>query len=95
MKMSDTKEVKACMNCGSRNITASIWSTSLNKKSMIGKKGVYIKGVEGYALCPFYFCKDCNYVGNPIIFDSEEDRLKFVELKRKEKEQIENAIEGR
>ena len=69
------KEVKACIRCASKNLR---WEP--NSLPATGN-GMRIMGATEGASSIAYTCLDCGYAGNPMIFSSEEDRLKFLELK--------------
>ncbi len=73
------KEIKACMNCGSEKIR---WA-SKSEEGVLAKKGMRFMGVEEEAASIAYKCENCGYVGNPVIFNSEKDRKKFADLKKK------------
>jgi len=82
--MSEKKEIKACIRCGSKDIS---WAS----KSGAGESGMRFMGVEEESASIAYKCNNCGYTGNPVIFDSEKDRLRFVELKKKEEQKKENG----
>jgi predicted RNA-binding Zn-ribbon protein involved in translation (DUF1610 family) len=68
--------VKACIRCAGKNLRWEPRSMPATGNSM------RIMGVTEEASSIAYTCQDCGYAGNPIIFSSEEDRLKFLELKK-------------
>ena len=68
-------EVRACIRCASKNLKWEPRSMPATGNSM------RIMGASEEASSIAYTCQDCGYSGNPIIFSSEEDRLKFLELK--------------
>jgi uncharacterized OB-fold protein len=79
--MTAKKDIKACIRCGSKDLK---WAAK-SEEGVLAKEGMRFTGVAGGAASIAYTCENCGYVGYPIIFDSEKDRLKFVELKKKEK----------
>ena len=79
--MTGKKDVKACIRCGGKDLR---WA-SKSEEGVMAKEGMRFMGVEERSAPIAYKCNQCSYTGIPILFDSEEDRLKFVELKKKEK----------
>jgi uncharacterized OB-fold protein len=76
------KEVKACIRCGSKDLK---WAAK-SEEGLLAKEGMRFAGVElddGTSIA--YKCEKCGYVGHPVLFDSEKDRLKFEALKKEEK----------
>lgn len=68
-------EVLACMNCGSNNITGVVAASDVR---YCGPKHTD----------PRQRCRDCEYFGVPIVLDSEEERLKYAEFRKKRKHDI-------
>ena len=80
--MTAKKDIRACIRCGSKDLK---WAAK-SEEGLLAKEGMRFTGVElddGASIA--YKCEKCDYVGIPILFDSEKDRLKFAELKKKEK----------
>jgi hypothetical protein len=85
IKVDGKKDIKACIRCGSNDLK---WAPK-SEEGIMAKEGMRFTGVElddGASIA--YKCENCGYVGIPIIFDSEKDRQKFIELKKKEKQAI-------
>lgn len=79
--MTGKSDVKACIRCGSKDLK---WA-SKSMEGIVAKEGMRFSGVDIEAAAPIaYKCNNCGYVGIPVLFDSEKDRLKFVDLKKKE-----------
>jgi hypothetical protein len=78
------KEIKACMNCGSLDLTAFGAITDLKTPAENGR-----------AFQQRYRCKICDYCGISISFDSEEDRSKYEELKKLRKEDLHSFSRSR
>jgi uncharacterized Zn finger protein len=78
--MAGKKDIKACIRCGSKDLK---WA-SKSEESIMAKEGMRFTGVAGGGASIAYKCENCGYVDHPIILDSEKDRLKFAELKKKE-----------
>jgi len=85
--MEAKKEVQACIRCGSNDLK---WAAK-SEEGIIAKEGMRFTGVAGGSASIAYKCENCGYVGYPIIFDSEKDRLKFVELKKTQAIKEKNA----
>jgi len=80
--MTVKKDIRACIRCGSNDLK---WAPK-SEEGIMAREGMRFAGVElDDAASIAYKCEKCGYVGIPIIFDSEKDRLKFAELKKKEK----------
>jgi hypothetical protein len=58
------------MKCGSNDLYAS-------------QEGPGIVEYRPPLECSRYICRDCGYLGVPLIFDSDESRLKYAELQKK------------
>ncbi|MFH1721285.1 MAG: hypothetical protein ABH950_01625 [Candidatus Altiarchaeota archaeon] len=69
-------EIWCCMRCGSRNINHSSMGLGFHQPG----------GVSPPAMC----CRDCNFSGNPIIFDTKEDYEKFLKEKKEETDKLIN-----
>jgi hypothetical protein len=79
--MTSKKDIKACIRCGGKDLK---WA-SKSEEGIMAKDGMRFTGVAGGGASIAYKCETCDYVGHPIILDSEKDRLKFAALKKKEK----------
>lgn len=66
-------EVNACLKCGSRSISA------LKQFKDWAKRSGPVMGI--------YTCQDCGHEGHPLVLDSLEDYKKFMELKKKERQE--------
>lgn len=68
--MEEIGNILACMRCGSSNLSAF--------RGTHGVRGHYLSLGDNQ-----YLCGDCGYLGVPLIFDSEENRLKHAEAQKK------------
>lgn len=69
--MKKKQKIKACIKCGSLNLTMPSFSHGFIPFSQ--------------EITGFYVCKDCNFRSMPIEFDSMKEYKKFLEQKRKAK----------
>jgi len=73
--------IAACMNCGSKDITGVIAATDIRYS---GPRHV----------SPRHRCRECEYYGVPVLFGSEEERLKYAEFRKTRKHDLPSVFEA-
>lgn len=73
--------IAACMNCGSEAITGVVAATDIRYS---GPRHV----------SPRYRCRECEYYGVPVLFDTEKERLKYEEFRKNRKHDLPSVFEA-
>jgi hypothetical protein len=77
----ESKEIAACMNCGSKDITGIVAAT-------------YIRYEGPKRISQRHRCRECEYFGIPMLFGSEEERLEYAEFRKTRKHDLPSVFEA-